>query len=224
MAKNTIWEKGDPAWNEWQKNFITVVGKYMANGNKVFPHIPSEEFEELKDDGQVPYEAAYAAYLDSPTKANAKARKEAREPYTRLLQIFIGRHMYYEKYVTDAHRLEAGLPLRDKIKTIRTPSGEYVTIVFEHSGEGRIAGHFRIRGADSRGRPEGSNGAVFKYHVGPKPAASIADLDREWLATNTPFIFEFTDAEKGQHLSVSACWQFKGLKGPWCDIVTTIIV
>jgi hypothetical protein len=68
------------------------------------------------------------------------------------------------------------------------------------------------------------DGALIIYNVLPEPPTEYAQLTRHNLATHTPFLFNFSMAERGKTAYFAIAWQNeKGEKGPFSPIVSQII-
>ncbi|MDR0686155.1 MAG: hypothetical protein LBF79_01655, partial [Dysgonamonadaceae bacterium] len=76
----------------------------------------------------------------------------------------------------------------------------------------------------SYAKPYGMDGALIIYNVLPEPPTEYAQLTRHNLATHTPFLFNFSMAERGKTAYFAIAWQNeKGEKGPFSPIVSQII-
>jgi hypothetical protein len=75
-----------------------------------------------------------------------------------------------------------------------------------------------------RGKPEGQHGVEIMWSVSDKPLFEIKQLEHSSFDTNSPYVFEFDDDQRGQNLTMALRWEnTRGQKGPWSPIFSTII-
>ena len=222
MAKSRNYlPRRDAEFNLFFRNIVICVQNKAAKG-KEWADFPAEAVGGLAaafGDWEKCYEASLVPHFPSVT-----ARKDdARRRNEKVLRAFIQQYLYWPP-VGDGDRTDMGLPLRDGVRTPRIRVNEEVELDLRLSHIAVIVAHFRVKGAESRARPKGCDGAVIIWDVLPSPPVNMDSLKRHTLATRTPHILEFDWAERGKTVYVSAAWQnARGILGPWCDVVSGVI-
>jgi len=60
--------------------------------------------------------------------------------------------------------------------------------------------------------------------VANKAAATVEEMSHSVFSSKTPFVMTFPDADRGKTVSMAVCWENpRGEKGPWSEIISTII-
>jgi len=128
--------------------------------------------------------------------------------------------------ITPAQRLDLGLTVKDTNPTpIPTPSSR-PEFYFKVKDVRILEIHFKDLASENKAKPYGVNGAVISYALfDTAPAAiSLDDLTKSVLATRTPYILEFAEADRGKRIYAALCWQNeKGEKGAFSEIQSAII-
>jgi hypothetical protein len=185
-------------------------------------HISEADLTVLED----AFEAWYAAYLPTlkphlPPVTLAKNR--AKKASDAVIRVFVNRFLKYLP-VTDAERLEMELPVRDSHHTPRPKPSTRPVFTVEGKKTRLIEVDFSDEDSESKARPEGYSGAVIYWIVADDPVVDPKKLPNSVLATDTPHILEFEEADRRKVVSVALCWQnTKGWKGSPTEVQTAII-
>jgi hypothetical protein len=117
-----------------------------------------------------------------------------------------------------------GVPIRDDIRTTITAPTEAVNFFFKPKQFKQHEVHFKVKGAENKARPYGYKGAVIKWMTSDKAASSVDELNELDVASRTPYVMNFTDADRGKVVSVAMRWMNnKSQKGPWSEIQSAIV-
>jgi hypothetical protein len=165
------------------------------------------------------YATAYATAIDptTRTKANINVKDVAR---TNLIGAVngirdINRFVQATRSVTDAQKIELGLPVYKSRSPINPPT-ESPTITV-NKVVGRTA-YLRLTspGSEGRGRPAGVQGAIVMSYTGTTPPSDPALWRTEGLTTRTIFPVVFPPSTPGGALVwVTAAWYSpRGQAGP----------
>ena len=174
---------------------------------------------------QTAWNTKWAKYKDPTTRTSQITfeKTEARKAYEHLLRLLI-RDLEYNTRVTDDDRHSMGIHIPDTRRTPINPPTTHPVFSIETAGDRHLNVAFRDHESGSKAKPYGVNGAVIIYDVLDTPPADYAQLTRSLLATRTPHTLEFTIAERGKPVYVAVCWQNeKGQKGPWSEILSSIV-
>jgi hypothetical protein len=205
---------------EWIKKFIDYV-----SGNYADWGIPQETF----DDVVILTEDFLAKYLvaNIPATRTSPAvieKNEARWAVEKGVRPMIKAYITYNSKVTDADRINMGLPI---YKTTRTPAP--VPVTYPHSDVDtsilrRLTIHFYDEGSRRKAKPAGVHGCVICWDIRDTPPATMDDLLRSSLDTRTPFTLSFEENQRGKTVWFCLCWEnTTGAKGPWSEIVSAKI-
>ena len=169
--------------------------------------------------------AALHAQADSPAKNSiiVAEKNAARKALVAKIRELVGFRLK-NPVITDAQRISLGLHVRDTTYTTITVPKSRPELDVDVLDFRRLKVAFHDMGSDSKAKPYGVHGAVIVYAVLDTPPADPDALTRSVLATRTPHILEFTEAERGKTVYVAICWQNrKGEKGPWSEIESAIV-
>ena len=206
---------------EFRSFMFNLLG-YLTPKAAEWPNIPPERIAELAT-SHVRFVNAMETALRTPTPANNQARREAQEETTRLLRDFVRQYLHFEP-VTNVDRTEMGLPTHDYVRTPKHRPTEEVETDLSPAGIRRVTLHYRIRGASGKGKPRCAAGACVMWVVGTKAAASVEEMTHSVFSSKTPFVMTFPDADRGKIVSMAVCWENpQGEKGPWSEIISTVI-
>ncbi|MDR1130378.1 MAG: hypothetical protein LBK96_05310, partial [Prevotellaceae bacterium] len=75
-----------------------------------------------------------------------------------------------------------------------------------------------------RAKPEGVHGYEIRYAIVDAPATDWAQLVESAFSTRSTFRMAFTGKQRGKLLSFALRYEnTRGVKGPWTEIMTTVI-
>jgi hypothetical protein len=202
----------------WSDNFYHTV-----SDNATKWEIPADEIAALKT-----ADAAFAAvYLqaDSPIRDSiiVKEKNAARKALVDKIREMT-RFRLQNPVITEADRTRLGITVRDVDPTNIPVPGTRPNLDIRVIDFRRLEIQFHDMDSESKAKPYGVNGAVINYALLDTPPDSTDALAHSVLATRTPHILEFTEAERGKTVYIAMRWQNeKGQKGPWSEIESAIV-
>jgi hypothetical protein len=156
--------------------------------------------------------------------ADTVAKNTAKKAYQKYLRDFFNRHLRYNPAMTDADRVNFGVPI---------PSSSSVHIVvgdrrvnFELTPKGVFMVGIKCRDEDTGAKKilYGMSGIVVLYTISDKPVMNIAELSQSMLITRTTHTIRAADTQRGKWISVTVCWQSKtGERGQYAAIQSAIV-
>jgi hypothetical protein len=202
----------------WAENFALWVSNYSEDLD-----IPQSEvnalkaavtqfknlFEEAKSSEKTPFIIAQkkAAKADMIAKIRALVRFRLQNPL-----------------VTDAMRVQFGLPPRDIIRTPHIEVAEVVEFELKLRNIREILVNFWIKGETHKAKPHGYDGAVIVWDILDTPPAEPDNLTRHTMASKTPHALEFTEEQRGKTVYIAASWQNeRGNIGQWSEIQSAVV-
>lgn len=242
----------DAEFDAWLTNLVTYVQGKLAQTPPAWPHIPPERVTELRA-ARDQWRIAFVTAQGPHTKADIDLKNEKREAAEKEVRAFIKQYLRFPP-VTNEDRDNMGVPNYDDTRTpIGVPATrpEFRLAVRDTR---LIAVIFRDAGSSRRAKPYGIDGAVIRWSVlpGPSPqamgpefasqtpqaavealkaAASSGDpkaadaaFRHSILATRSPHLLGFSEAERGQTVYAALSWQNeKGEEGMMTEIQSTVI-
>ena len=200
--------------------FLQKILQYV--GEHDWEKIPQESRQALTS-VTVAYDAAFHAALEAPTPANILRRKEAQVAATKEVRSLVNEYLRFPP-VTNADRLEMGIPNHDTIRTDHTVVTEIVDFVIHVRTAREVQVDFWIQGADHKAKPHGYDGAVLVWDVLDAPPKNADDLHHHTMASRTPYALHFDETERGKTVYVALVWQNeRGIVGHWSDIKSAIV-
>jgi hypothetical protein len=220
MSNSDFIPSRDADFSLWTDNFFTYL-----TGNRERFNIPAEPvnaLQLLESDWINKY--AIAETPATRTKTTIREKTEARDALVKHLRPFIKEYLTFNHAVTDADRDNMGLPI---YKTTRTPVVIPTTIPefwADTSVIRRLTVHFRDNGSRSGAKPAGVHGVEIRWCILGVPPASIDELIHSAFDTRSPFALDFEESDRGKSVYFCLRWEnSKGEKGPWSEIVMSII-
>ena len=161
---------------------------------------------------------------DTRSKAATTAKNEAKKALRLDLTVFIAKYIDNNAAITPPIRDMLGLPVKDTTHSPIPAPTSYPEFFVKVKDIRAMEVHFKVMGSAHRGKPYGYNGAVIYYDVLDTPPADPSELRHSLLATKTPYILTFTEAERGKRVYIALVWQNeKGQKGPFSQIEWAVI-
>jgi hypothetical protein len=202
----------------WGDNFVTQLTANAAQWG-----IPNGEITDLKTD--LTDFKTYLAVVESPARTKiAVAQKNAtRDRFKEKARTMINFRLK-NPVITDSQLTALGVHVHDRTQSNIADPKTRPEHWLEVLDVRRISVHFHDQYADNKAKPYGMDGAVVAFVVLDEPATDIDQLTRTELATRTPHVIQLTDKDRTKILSVAVCWQNrKGVKGPWSEILSTVV-
>ena len=170
--------------------------------------------------------SGYAAYKNPLTRTPAvtQEKKDARIAYEAALRTFIQGQLMHNPLVTDADLRSMGLPVYDRKPTqagvpeTRPEAEISFSQIMEHS--------LKVRDSElkSAGKPPHVIGYEIWRRVGGDTVPTYEEMQFVVLATRSPHLLVYTDAERKQTAWYPVRWvNTRGEAGPWGEIVSAII-
>jgi hypothetical protein len=126
--------------------------------------------------------------------------------------------------VTDAMRIQLGLPTRDIVRTPHIEVTEVVEFELKLRHIREILVNFWIKGEKHRAKPSGYDGAVLIWELLGEPPAGPESLTRHSMASKTPHAIQFTEDDRGKTVYIAASWQNeRGNIGQWSEIQSAVV-
>ncbi|MDR0487056.1 MAG: hypothetical protein LBG91_02290 [Treponema sp.] len=202
--------------------FFKNVTQYVGLRLTEWSHIPAEARTSLNDEYAGWY-TAYALTFKPHSKVETLGKNNAYKKASKHLRKFINQYLRYPP-VIDEDRRAMDITVHSQVKTPVNVPSEYVEFFFRVTGPRQVKIFFRVMGSLSKARPYGYRGAAVCWLVSGKPAVSVDELVKNDTASRTPYVMNFTDAERGKTVSAAMRWENeKGGKGPWSEIQSTIV-
>jgi hypothetical protein len=213
----------DADFDPWFKNLVDFVDARCTGPNPDWTHIPNEARMELRNAYET-WHAAYVKTLVPHTPVDTLAKNEARDAATAVLRPFVRIYLHC-KPVTDPQRLAMGVNNWDTERTSINEPPDYPDYEIRHNKNNRqLEIHFKPQGTESKAVPYGYQGAVISTAVLDHVPTSVKELTETVLATASPYVMEYEEADRGKTAYFSLQWQNeKGQKGPPSDILSAII-
>ena len=202
----------------WSANFIAIVTAHASEWG-----VTPEELSRLQSITEkfaLLYAQAYGPLKNRVVVAEKNTARTALMAEIRALEQF----RLKNPVVTAAHRVALGLHVSDGTLSPVPPPSTRPELDIDVVDFRRLKIMFHDMGSNNKARPYGMVGAIVAYAVLDAPPTDIGALSRIALATRTPHVLEFTEAERGSRVYVALCWMNeKGEKGPWSEIENAIV-
>jgi len=141
----------------------------------------------------------------------------------KTLRAFVNQFLRFPP-VTNADRVEMGIPNHDTIRTDHSVVKEEVDFVIHLNNIRELKIDFWIHGADNKAKPHGYDGAVIIWGISGSAPANPDDLPHHAMASRTPFIIHFDEEERGKTVQIALAWQNeRGIIGQWSEYKGAIV-
>jgi hypothetical protein len=203
----------------WIGNFMTYLKANMARFG-----ISDEETTDLATATNNFITANAKADAPNAGKADRFDRAEKAKTASKVIRDFVNTFLRFNRAVTDDDRVQLGLNVPDPKPTPAPVPSSYPDIDPDTSIILRITIHYHDAGSTSRAKPAGVHGAEIRWAILDKPPVETDDLIHSTFSTHTPRTFEFKESERGKTVYFRLCWEnTRGQKGPWSEIVSSIV-
>jgi len=215
--KNYFIPRNAMAFIAFLKNIL-----HHANANMVAWKIPADVLTVLNELLEELVAAVEALALNR-TPANTKARNMAKAKTEKTLRQFIIQHLRYNP-VTDADRVEMGIPNHDTVRTNHIEVLENVDFLITADRIRELSVSFWIHGANNKAKPKNYDGAVVIWQQLDTPPTKHSELTNHALASRTPYRIKFEETDRRKEVYVAMCWQnARGIRGAWTEIKSAYI-
>jgi hypothetical protein len=222
MTNSDFIPRGDGDFNDWQKNFISLV-----NPNLPAWAIPATAFAAL-----TPLQTAWtnswnaASNKKNRTPAQTEAKILARKPFEKAIRKFIRQWIAFNSSVTDDQRRQMSLHVSDTTRTrVATPAMIAPSVTVD-----KVA-HLlhKLRMVDpgnpkTRGKPKGMRAIQVYRFIGTAAPADSSAYQHLGDATKFSYVSNFADAGV-----LKKAWYIvryvnsRGEAGPFSDAVSAAI-
>lgn len=210
----------DADFHIWQQNFLTYAAAHQADLG-----LTAGDLAPLTG-GQTDWAAALTAHTAAQNAAHgARAAKDrTRKPFEAAIRGLVGR-IQANAAVSDADRAALGVTVPDRTPTPVAPPATWPSAWVESGQRLRQVLHFRdAQTPTRRAKPKGVRGAEVWVKIGGPPPAGPSELSYLGLATRTPHLVEFAEADGGKAAHYMLRWQnSRGEPGPWSETATATI-
>ncbi|MDR2717430.1 MAG: hypothetical protein LBB89_05125 [Treponema sp.] len=183
--------------------------------------VTSAEITELKELADTAQEA-----LNRLVSGSAVDVARARETFAALVRRmrFLHSRKFFSPPMEDPDYVRLGLRPPDRVRTEHTVVNELVEFDLSLRGIREIVVNFWVKGTDHRAKPAGYDGAVLVWDTLDAPPERPTDLAEHTMASRTPHIIEFDEADRGKTVYIALCWQNeRGIRGPWSETQTAVV-
>ncbi|MCL1912122.1 MAG: hypothetical protein FWG13_07945 [Leptospirales bacterium] len=221
MSKDYI-PQNAAQFNSFMANLLAYVQERTDKDNPVWPDIPAARVTSLAAAFAV-FQTAFEATQGQHTPAQTLARREAQAECTKELRGFVNQYLRFPP-VTNVDRLAMGVNNHDSIRTDHTVVTEKVDYVIHLRGIRELVVNFWVQGADNKAKPDGYDGAVVIWDIRDTAPQRFEDLTHHAMASRTPFILHFEEADRGKTAYIALVWQNeRGILGEYSEIKSAII-
>ncbi|EIP97021.1 hypothetical protein OpiT1DRAFT_05582 [Opitutaceae bacterium TAV1] len=175
---------------------------------------------------QATWRDAWAAASNPATRTPAaiKAKEEAMAAYIAGIRQFVQEYLTKNHRVSDADRLNMGLPIHD---TTPTPAPVPATRPIGEADFSEYLVHtLRVRDSASGGEHKLPHTVGFEVwrKIGGETMPGIDEMHLVALALHSPYRAVYPSAQQNQRVWYAFRWvSTRGEKGPWSEIISAII-
>jgi len=212
----------DADFGHWLKNLSAFVEGKTGGPSPAWDHVPSAEVDALVaacEDWGIHYERTLQPHAPSLTTAKNDARKRAEA----AVRPFVRRFLHFPP-VTNAERVDMGIPNRDAVRTEHHEVREFVEMSLSVTAIREVRVHVKVKGAEGNAKPKGYDGAVLVWATLDSPPADVGALSRHVMASRATHVLRFGEADRGKTVYVAGAWQNeRGNLGAWSAIMSAIV-
>jgi len=212
----------DADFDHWLKNLSAFVEGKTSGPSPAWGGVPAGEVEALTaayEDWSLHYGRTLQPHAPSLTTAKNDARRRAEA----VVRLFVRRFLHFPP-VTNAERVDMGIPNRDAVRTEHHEVSELLEMTLAVSAIREVRVRVKIKGADHNAKPKGYDGAVLVWMPLDSPPADVGALTRHAMASRATHVLRFEEAERGKTVYVAGAWQNeRGNLGAWSEILSAIV-
>jgi hypothetical protein len=219
MEKKDYMPSKDEEFDVLQDNVYTA-----ATGNAVKWLIPTSLISTL-DAPRLRWKNAFTAYKNPAirTPAVTREKNDAKKVYTSLMRPFIQGQLMHNTIVTDADRLDMGLPVHDRTPTIPSPPASRTEIQIDFSQIAQHTLHVRDSETKSASKPSHVIGYELWRRIGGDNEPTYDDMQLVEIVTRSSHLLQYTSFERSKTVWYATRWVNTRGKGPWSEIVSAIV-
>jgi hypothetical protein len=136
----------------------------------------------------------------------------------------VNEHLKYNSLISDEERKHMGLLVRDRKPAPPREPDSLPVVSVKLPSPGVIELHVVDSKSGRRTKPEGVHGYEIKYAIVDALATDWAQLIDSTFSTRSTFRMTFSGKQRGKMLSFALRYEnTRGVKGPWTEIITTVI-
>jgi hypothetical protein len=157
-------------------------------------------------------------------KADTVLKNETRDVLQTETRNYVNGNLKYNPLVSDEDRIHMGLPVYDTTPTpVADPDTTPVATV-KLPSPGVVELHLVDSKTGKKAKPAGVHGCEFKWVISDTTPLNWKELINSSFSTRTPIRISFEGEDRGRTLHFALRWEnTRGVKGPWTEIMNTII-
>ena len=210
----------DAAFDNWQANFLTVVGGTPGNYGLVAGDLSAVNL------AQTAWTGTYQAHLDAQIAAQTarQGKDQARELLESSIRLLV-RQIQASVSVSPAAKTAAGITVPDTTPTASGPPTTAPIATVDTSERLQHTIHFRDSTTpNSRAKPAGVRGCEIWMKIGTPAPVDPSELTFVTLDTRTPHLTTFDGADAGKLVTYWLRWvSTRDEKGPWSAAVAATV-
>jgi hypothetical protein len=205
MAHSGDWlPHGQEAFVTWSQKFVAGLSVYASDLD-----IDAVLVAAIGT-GQAAFMADWNTLASKEKRASVNAaRKTLVDNHRGVLRDFFNENLRYNKKMTDEIRGVLGVPVRDGSHTPIVVGDRRVVFDLESAGLSMVTLKCRDKDTGEKKILYGMSGITALYAYSPVAITETALLNESLLLTKVNHTFHAADSQRGQWLSVTACWQSK---------------
>ena len=214
--------RNDATFNQFFRSITQYVAAKTSGPTPEWAHIPQSEcitFHQAYSDWYRVYVLNFRPYSLHIIREKNRIRRIAESS----LQNYVNRFLQFEP-VTQQDRDKMGIPNRDMPPIHSSEVSDLVESQLRLRTVREVLVDFWAKGASSKAKPHGYDGAVLAWGVLDSPPLQPEDLPHNTLASHSPHSIAFDEAVRGKTLYAALAWQNqRGFIGRWSGIQSTVI-
>jgi hypothetical protein len=172
------------------------------------------------------WEQNYAIVVSGDAKPSEfQAKKDARKALQAVLRDFVKRVINgaASPYITNAKRVELGLPIYKTTRTRRVIGDHFPMIEGNSVGRAHHIRFYRTDDVNKRGVIDAADGVELYFKIG-EYSQVMDDYRFVDVSRRSPYIYVFLPEDAGKAIHWVARWyNTAGEKGPWSNFITLIV-
>ena len=196
-----------------------------ANDKRVAWNLNSDWLTDTLFPAKEAWTEAWGEYQDPAgrTKVITAAKNDARKNYEKPLRLLI-KNLQVNPAVTDDELRRLGIAVPSSTRTPAPVPTTYPVASVDSSVLRRLGIRFHDSATTSLAKPKGVHGAEIKWGIADAMPDDPDELPHSSFDTHTPFVLEFTGAERGKTVYFCLRWEnTTGAKGPWGEMNMAIV-
>jgi hypothetical protein len=219
MGNKDYIPSNDGQFLEWAKNLYAYSLAHFSGWSVPSPQLTLET--PLAD-----FEAALAKLSDpNYGKVDMERKKDARKECEKAFRVYVQAYLARNPAVSDEDRVAMRIPVYKTTKSKRPLPETVPELEVDTGTPRRHLVHYRDRGSERRGKPEGVAGIEIRWAVLDHYPATVKELINSGFDTASPWMNEFDEADRGKKAYYCGRWEapVEGGKGPFGEIVEAIV-